>query len=1430
MGKFNFFNMLVIRKEMPVINKSESERMQTRVNRILYADFLAKQNDFTNGLAPFPPVLKSRYELFNQLAAGRLETTVEEQTARTVVAISSPPVISLASITPSATNTSVTLSLPVSTAVTSYTYVVLDASGIPLVQQPTITGNAATTGQVTFSGLTIGTKYSVVVTSTGPSGTSVSAPLPIYTLPTSPSGFSATAPTTGGSTIRWSGGSGATSYEYIVRDSTNNIVTGVSIVDNGTSGAATFTGLNPGSRYSITVIPKNSSGSPSSPPSVFSINTAPASPPAPRSTGSTTDGFSIPLTTSVGATATIPYIYTVDGTAVTTTSSPVSYAVIGNDVVFSGLTPGPHDVRVTSVSATGVQSPGTLATLYTKPVAPLANTFSVVSTSPSVLTVRWSGNTGATSYSYVIKGNGVQIANPTFTDNGASGNVVFSNLTPGVAYSVEVIVTNPANSVKSSAVTAYTAPNAATSITQTAGTITSATIAWTDAAGATSYSYSVKDVTDASQNSVGSVSTASSLKAATITGLAAGKTYYVIITSINANGSTESSRETVYTTPSKPTGLYQVSSTPTSITMAWYNGVGATSYVYTLGTATMVPSVNNGVTSQSAVFSGLTAGQTYTPITVTAQRVVNSSLTLSFASDTFTTAGTSPSAPTFPASPITTLSSTGFTVNWVAGSGAGAYSYTLSLSAGGSNILGAAPGPRVASSTANSVTFEGLTAGTQYYPEITATISGIPGTSSSNPSPVTTVAGPAAATITNTPSSTITSKGVTIGFTPVAGITYSYTLGTTPLAAITSLTPPATTPSYYLTTLGQPVSSTNPLVPGQAATVQFTGLSSGAAQTVSINSTDSGGITTPYSYPFTTAAAPSAPTATAAATQTQTSISLTLPAPSAGITYSYVVSGGNPSAVLSPQPVPTISGNTYTFGGLTGGTAYTVAVTSRDAAGATSTYTSPSITTSSPAPVVPTKATTPITSTTSKGFTVNWNTVSGATSYNYSINTGGTSAQGANQTTTSTTAAFTGLTAGTSYTVRVYSVGTGGQSSTYVEYIQSTLAGPTAIVFGTVTSTSTTISAPFTGGTSPVAGNTITYTATATPSSGTAVNSISVTSTLASFSGLTAGTQYTIRVTATDTGATTSTNTISHTTPTNAIVSIDCPVTIPTVRPHILMHGHDNNMYVFIATPSLKLVRFTSSGYGTNSVFTPESTTYITFYNPVKGKYISISYYIHEVSTNFQTQTLLKTGSNVVGTDYKEKIYIKTTTTTAYPKIFIYNTTTNTITEATITNTRFDAFNNFFNITENSTQLFVFTRTASSTIYISVYNKTTYALEWSEELKYNGSPITTPPNSRSMIVDNSGNLIFVAKSPNIAEKSLIFILKKDTRSLILFAGSAGTLSETFTPGTSLLTTKFHDIINMTLNTTSSILYAIQQITNSVGSTYIVVSMPYTPPP
>ena len=1419
---------------MPQINRTESERMENRKNRILYADFLTQQNDYTNGVAPAPPVLKSRYGLYNELTLGRLLTTPTEQVARLVVTIPPPPALSASSISPSATDTSITIKLPVSTSVTSYDYVIEDSSGNPLVPQPTATGDAAVTGEVTFSPLLPGKKYRITITATGPSGTSDSPPLDIYTLPTAPTGFIVTAPTTGGATVSWTGGNGATDYEYIVRDSTNNIVTGFTVLDNGNSGPATFSGLPAGARYTVTVIPRNPSGIPSSPPATFIINTAPAAPPAPTSSGSTTDGFSIPLPSTAGATGTPPYIYTVDGVPITTTSTPISYAVIGNDVVFSGVSPpGPRDVRVISVSDTGVESPGAVATLYTKPIAPLTNTFTVTSTSPSAFTLSWTGNTGATSYSYVIRANGVPIANPSIVNNGAAGNAIFSNLSPGVTYTVSVTVTNPAGSATSSFITAFTAPNAAAGITQTAGTGTTATIAWTDAAGATSYSYSVKD---ASQNVVGgaTVATAASLLAATVSGLTEAKIYYIVVTSVGANGSTPSTQATLYTAPSKPTGLYQAASTTTSITMAWYNGVGATSYVYTLGANTVVPSSDNGVTSQSAVFTGLTPGQTYTPITVTAQRVVSATLTLSIASDNYTTAGTSPAAPTFPASPISNLTTTGFTLTWDAGTGAGAYTHSLSLTSGGTSVLGAAPGPRIASSTANSVTFTGLTPGTQYYPSITAAISGVPGTSTSSPSAVTTIAAPAAPTVTNTPSNTITSRGITIAFTPVAGMTYSYKVDGNAAAAITSLTPPATTPSYFLTP--------NPLVAGQPATVQFTGLSSGAAHTVSILSTDTGGTaSSPYIFPstgtFNTLAAPTAPTATAAATVTQTSVTLTLPTPPAGVTYSYSVSG--PSGVLSPQPVPTISGNTYTFPGLTAGTFYTFAVTATDAAGSTSTYTSPSIKTASPAPVAPTATGTPVSAATSKGFTVNWNTVTGATSYNYSINTGGSTAQGAAVNTTSTSATFTGLTPGTTYRVEVKSVGPGGTSTTSLPFTPKTLDAPSAIVFGTLTSTTTTITAPFTGGTGPtgVVGNTITYTATATPASGTAVNATSVSSTSASFTGLTANTSYTILVKATDPALTNSQNTTTFSTAINSTVSIACPIDL-NITPYIPVIGKDGTMYILcsVSTPTrndASLKMFSSVGYSTTTLlnYTASNLTYaIFFYNASASVYIYTTLNgpnIKSYSSNFATNITLVSASSIAGTDSKENIYIRIGTGSTLPTIKIYNTTTKSLITTNIDfSAMFESYSIQFYLIANSTNLFVFWFRSATTqdLVVSVYNLITYAFIRSVTLKYNNQRVYMPYFTK-MACDASDNIIFATTVGNTSVSSQIFVYSPNNNDkLTLYAGTGlitNSVSANFVSGLSPLLSTFYNITSLILNTTTSTLYIVNN--------NLFLSMPYTPP-
>jgi hypothetical protein len=138
------------------------------------------------------------------------------------------------------------------------------------------------------------------------------------------------------------------------------------------------------------------------------------------------------------------------------------------------------------------------------------------------------------------------------------------------------------------------------------------TISWLGGTGATSYTYTLNGI-----SATPSVNNGVASRSATFSGLQANTSYTIIVTSVNAAGSTNSSSYTITTLPNPPlvsSSLSSSSITSSGFTVNWLGGSGATSYIYTLNGIAATPSVNNGVASRSATFSALQANTSYTII------------------------------------------------------------------------------------------------------------------------------------------------------------------------------------------------------------------------------------------------------------------------------------------------------------------------------------------------------------------------------------------------------------------------------------------------------------------------------------------------------------------------------------------------------------------------------------------------------------------------------------------------------------------------------------------------------------------------------------------------------------------------------------------------------------------------------------------------
>ena len=844
----------------------------------------------------------------------------------------------------------------------SYIYTI---NGLPVT--PTIVNGVAT-----FSGLTPGVPQRLIVTAVGPNNIRTSsAPIEALTTPVSLPSTSFSTPTASpnGVTVRWSGTTGATSYTYSVTDASGNPVTGFSVIDNGvTSNFATLTGLAPGKQYTISVTARNAAGA--STPTTFSSYTAPAAPAQPVPSVPTTAGFTIPAPSSAGA---LSYIYTVNGVTVTPTVS-------GGNLVFAGLTPGvPQSLIITAVGPNNVQTPSTPLTIYTSPVSLPIGAFATTATSPTGFTVQWTGSTGATAYSYTITdSSGGAVPTATMIDNGmASKSVSFGGLSVGIGYRVTVTSINPAGSVASATYIGYTGPSPPFAFSTSSPSQTGFTISWQGGIGATSYSYQLNgdDKIPAQNNGM-------SGKNAVFTGLLAGNTYIVRVTARDNYNSTSFGIYVTYTVPSTPTGVSQVAATQTSFTVLWTQGLGATSYIYSLNGTITTPSVDNGLSGKTATFSGLTAGRNYYPVVVIAKNSVGEIASAGYNQYTLT------EAPTNLASSV--ITSKGFTLSWTAPIGADSYTFIL-------NGVERLP----STSTSTSATFNTLSPGTPYTVIVNAD-NPAPGVTPSDPITITTTVAPSQPVIdaSSVPDADITSAGCKIILPTVTG-------GTTPISFTYS----------FLDASGNSRSVSSTVSNGIAT---LTGLLHSTAYTVSVTAVDAVGTpsvpSTPYG--FTTLIGAQKPISLTNTAPTLTSFSVSWTLDTTGtvpVQYTYTLNN-----VLKSGSSSTSSPTTFT--GLSQNTPYSVIVNAIDQYGSITASAPLSVTTAS-APFAPSNLY--ASSIAGTSFTINWTPGSFTNSYIFKFDTTTVNPSS----TTSTSATFTGLTGATLYKVYVIAVNSFDQTS-----------------------------------------------------------------------------------------------------------------------------------------------------------------------------------------------------------------------------------------------------------------------------------------------------------------------------------------------------------------------------------------------------------------
>lgn len=345
------------------------------------------------------------------------------------------------------------------------------------------------------------------------------------------------------------------------------------------------------------------------------------------------------------------------------------------------------------------------------------------------VTVSWNPVMMASSYNIyysttagVTTANGIKIANVTspYVQSGLTAGTTYYYIVTAVNSSGEGTASAEASASTDAAPVVPAVPAAPTGVQVTGGT-NQTTISWSAVSGASSYNIYWSQTNGVTTANGTKLSNATS--PAVHSNLAAGTTYYYIVTAVNSTGESAASVQVAATTlnpvptPTVPAAPTNISATggANQVTISWTASTGATSYnVYRSTTAGVT--VSNGTklagVASPYVNTGLTAGTTYYYI-VTAVNSAGES-----AASTQTSATTNPAPPTVPAAPATVTATGGtnqVSLSWAAVSGATSYNVYWSTTTGVTKTNGTK-----LTGVTSPYTHTGLSAGTPYYYIVTA--------------------------------------------------------------------------------------------------------------------------------------------------------------------------------------------------------------------------------------------------------------------------------------------------------------------------------------------------------------------------------------------------------------------------------------------------------------------------------------------------------------------------------------------------------------------------------------------------------------------------------------------------------------------------------------------------------------------------------------
>jgi phosphodiesterase/alkaline phosphatase D-like protein len=678
---------------------------------------------------------------------------------------------------------------------------------------------------------------------------------------------------------------------------------------------------------------------------------------------------------------------------------------VGTSQSVTGLVAGTsYSYRVRAVNAGGTSANSNTIVLVTAPLAPTANAGTGIGSSS--FTANWGTVAGASSYRLDVSIDSFATYVRIYLNLAVSGTSQdVTGLNAGTPYSYQIRAVNSGgaspNSTAINVTTLDTIPPApASPNANSAINITSSSFVanWSSASGATEYRVDV----DTSNVFLSPLTNFNNRKVTgdtslSVSGLAASTTYYYRVRAANEGGTSGNSNIDSVTTLvppiAAPPGLQATSVGSTSFAAVWNTVGGATGYRLDVSEDNFVTFLSgysdlNVFGDSTKLVSGLVPNTSY-KFRVRAYDLTGSSINSAVANIT-----TAPLPPI--ASDATGTSTTSFTANWSAATGA--TSYRLDVLTNNSTTYVANYQDSTVTDTLLLVT--GLNPGTNYSYRVRAVNAGGTSANSNTISLLTIPAAPSAVAASGVFSTSFTAR-----WTTVAGATtYRLDVATDNF------------PNYVSTYQDRLVSDTTQLV---------TGLTAGTTYTYRVRAVNAAG-TSANSDTISVVTVAAAPSVVAASGVFSTSFTARWTAVTGATSYQLDVSTNTTftSMVLGYNNLEVNVGASKSVSGLSAGTSYSYRVRAVNAAGTSANSNTISLLT---VPAAPSAVAATIIS--SSGFTANWSTASGASSYRLDVSSDNFASNVTNYqdlTVGGTSQAVTGLSAGTNYSYRVSAVNTGG--------------------------------------------------------------------------------------------------------------------------------------------------------------------------------------------------------------------------------------------------------------------------------------------------------------------------------------------------------------------------------------------------------------------